>query len=244
MEGSASYWFHFWKEKTQAPTWEGLREALIRRFGGRDRGTMFERLVAVKQKSTVDEYIQDFEMLVAQTKGVKEDQLLEYFSAGLQGEVRSQIRPHNPRDLLIAMEVARDVEEASQGVRTTRGIRTKSYQSWGRYQGGIGTVARSEPFKPGLGRSGVAENTATTRREAPQGTIVSRARSSTMSDGRGRGERNLPYPEYVKRREEGLCFHCGSPYSPEHRYPERSLPVSPYSPNGLSVIGRTVLQLE
>lgn len=58
------------------------------------------------------EYIQEFKMLVAQTKEVTKDQLLGYFFAGLHGEIRNQIHQHNLKDLLIAMEVARDVEEA------------------------------------------------------------------------------------------------------------------------------------
>ncbi|WVZ19541.1 hypothetical protein V8G54_006863 [Vigna mungo] len=146
--------------KTQTPTWKGLREALIRRFGGRDKGTMFERLAVVKQKS-------DFEMLVAQTKGMTKDKLLGYFFVGLQ-------------DLLTGMEVARGVEEASRGARTAGRTGDKSGQSWGRYQGGnhhskIGTV------QIGLGRSGYDE---TTRREGPRETIASRAGSSIVSDGR------------------------------------------------------------
>ncbi|WVZ18618.1 hypothetical protein V8G54_005940 [Vigna mungo] len=211
MEGSASYWYRFWKEKTQALTWEGLRDALIRRFGGRDRGTEFERLAAVKQHSTM--------------KGVSEDQLLGYFFAGLQGDVRGQIRPHNPRDLLSAMEVARDVEEASRGVRTAGGTGARNGQFWGRYQGGTGTVARSEPIKQGPERSGEAESVAVTCRDGPQGLATSGAGSSTVSDGRGRGSQNLPYSENIRRRDEGLCFHCGGPFSPGHRCPERSLRV-------------------
>lgn len=140
---------------------------MIRSFRGHDRGTMFERLTVVKQKNTFNKYIQEFEMLVVQTKGVTEDQLLGYFFASLQGEVRSQICPHNPRELLTVMEVARNVEEVSQGARTTRGTKTKSGQSWGRYQGGTGFVARSKPFKPSPRRSGVAESATASRRESP-----------------------------------------------------------------------------
>lgn len=29
--------------------------------------------------------------------------------------------------------------------------------------------------------------------------------------------RNLSYSEYIRRREEGLCFHCGGPYSLRHK---------------------------
>lgn len=105
----------------------------MRRFGGRDRGTVFERLAAIKQTATEDKCIKEFEMLVAQTKGVTEDQLLEYFFAGLQDKVRNQIRPHNPKDLLTSMDVARDEEEVYRNVRTAKGTMAKSNQPWGRY---------------------------------------------------------------------------------------------------------------
>lgn len=51
------------------------------------------------------EYIEEFEMLVAHKKEVTEDQLLGYFYARLQGVIRNQIYPHNPKDLLATMEV-------------------------------------------------------------------------------------------------------------------------------------------
>lgn len=38
MEGSAAYWFKFWKDKASDRTWEGLKEALLIRFESRHRG--------------------------------------------------------------------------------------------------------------------------------------------------------------------------------------------------------------
>ncbi|XP_047160384.1 uncharacterized protein LOC124830654 [Vigna umbellata] len=49
MEGSAGYWFRAWKEKAKNRSWNGLKEALVIRFG-----TIVERLAASKQKGTVD----------------------------------------------------------------------------------------------------------------------------------------------------------------------------------------------
>ena len=37
MEGNESYWLRFWKQKTNNQSWESFTEALIRRFGGRDK---------------------------------------------------------------------------------------------------------------------------------------------------------------------------------------------------------------
>ncbi|WVZ01013.1 hypothetical protein V8G54_027082 [Vigna mungo] len=118
MEGRAGYWFRFWKVTAKNLSWEGLKEAMIRRFEGRDRGTIFERLAAIKQAGTVDEYVQDFEVLVGQTKGIPEEQLLGYFFAGLQEDIRSQIRPYDPQELMAAMRIARDLELAHRGART------------------------------------------------------------------------------------------------------------------------------
>jgi len=42
---------------------------------------------------------------------------------------------------------------------------------------------------------------------------------------RNRGSRTLPYPEYIRRRKEGRCFHCGGAYTLGHRCPEKNLRV-------------------
>lgn len=66
MEGGASHWFRFWRKKTKNPTQEQLTEALTRRFREKDRCLVFEKQATVRQKGKIQEYIQEFEMLVAQ----------------------------------------------------------------------------------------------------------------------------------------------------------------------------------
>jgi len=45
---------------------------------------------------------------------------------------------------------------------------------------------------------------------------------------RSRGSRTLPYPKYVKRREEGHCFHCRGAYSYGHKCPNKNSRVVIY----------------
>lgn len=123
MDAGASHW---------------LTKALIRRFGGRERCTVFEKLAAIRQHGSVEDYIQEFERLVAQATELTEEQLLGYFYAGLQGNIRSQIRPHNPRELLRAMDIAREVEELTADPRQNRGR-------------SIGELNFLEDIKEGLG---------------------------------------------------------------------------------------------
>ena len=98
--------------KSKNPSWKEFADALIRRFGGNGRGTVYERLASLRQIGGVEKYVQEFELLVAQAKPSAEDQILGYFLAGLRQDIRSLVRPHDPRDLTRAMEVACDVEEA------------------------------------------------------------------------------------------------------------------------------------
>ncbi|WVY94660.1 hypothetical protein V8G54_033748 [Vigna mungo] len=58
MEGSAGFWFKFWREHTGNRTWAGLKEAMVLRFGGRNQGPVFERLATSKQSGIVEEYDQ------------------------------------------------------------------------------------------------------------------------------------------------------------------------------------------
>jgi len=95
MEGGANHWFRFWKRKVKNPSCEDLIEALIRRFWGKERSFFFEKLATLRQSGGVEEYVQEFEVLVSQTSEVSEEQLLGYFFASLRSEIRSQIRPHN-----------------------------------------------------------------------------------------------------------------------------------------------------
>ncbi|KOM54503.1 hypothetical protein LR48_Vigan10g039500 [Vigna angularis] len=145
MEGSAGYWFKFWQDKAKNQSWEGLKEALMIRFESRHRGGIFERMAAIRQTATVEEYVREFEALAGQTKEFSDHQLLGYFLAGLREELRCQMRPHDPRDLMTAMKIARDVEEALRGLGLTGWVGTKNPSPWGRPFGGGAVVARTEP---------------------------------------------------------------------------------------------------
>jgi len=86
--------------------------ALNPRFGGKERSSVFEKLAKLKQNGRVEDYIQEFERLVSQAPLTGEEQLLGYFFVGLQPKIQNQIKPHDPKEVMKAMEIALDVEEA------------------------------------------------------------------------------------------------------------------------------------
>ncbi|WVY94952.1 hypothetical protein V8G54_034040 [Vigna mungo] len=64
------------RKKTNNSKWEDLTEALVRRFGEKDRAKVFEKLVAVRQKGEVEDYIQGFEKameIARDVEGVSRD---------------------------------------------------------------------------------------------------------------------------------------------------------------------------
>lgn len=62
---------------------------------------MYERLTTLRQTGSLEEYIQEFEALVAQVTNTSEEQLLGYFLGGLRHEVRYRIKTHDPQELLM-----------------------------------------------------------------------------------------------------------------------------------------------
>jgi len=153
MEGNASHWFRFWRQKTKNPSWEELTTTLSRSFGGSDRSTVFKRLATIRQIDMVKDYIQEFELLASQIPQVSEKQLLGYSFARLQTKIRNQIKPHDPKGLVQAMEIAHDVEDAMIQVITGGEMSYRNTNSSFRYKGGLGIVSRMEPFIKGKGIS-------------------------------------------------------------------------------------------
>ncbi|MCI16592.1 retrotransposon gag protein, partial [Trifolium medium] len=66
MEGSTIHFFNSLIGEDEDLTWEQLKEALLGRYGGHGEGDVYEQLTELKQGGTVDEYITEFEYLIAQ----------------------------------------------------------------------------------------------------------------------------------------------------------------------------------
>ncbi|WVZ13489.1 hypothetical protein V8G54_011055 [Vigna mungo] len=109
MEGGvASFWFRFWRKKTTHPTWKMFTDALTRRFGGLNRGTVCEELVAEQQEGSVNEDIQELEILVPQALGKLDHSSFSIpvdlgtsIMTGVEADVATERRP-DPSSLICA----------------------------------------------------------------------------------------------------------------------------------------------
>lgn len=83
MEGTTIHCFNLWKESTEKPTWDGLKEAMVTRFGVRRLENPFEELKELRKSGSIEEYITDFELFSSQCGKLPENQFFGYFIGGL-----------------------------------------------------------------------------------------------------------------------------------------------------------------
>jgi hypothetical protein len=111
MEGPTIHWFNLLMETEDELSWEKLKRALIARYGGRRLENPFEELSTLRQKGTVEEFVEAFELLSSQVGRLPEEQYLGYFMSGLQPQIRRRVRTLNPRNRMEMMRIAKDVED-------------------------------------------------------------------------------------------------------------------------------------
>ncbi|CAJ2654195.1 unnamed protein product [Trifolium pratense] len=238
MDGPTIHFFKGLLEENETLTWENLKDALLERYGGVSDGNVFEQLSALQQEGTIEEYIEDFERLVAQLPKLPNDQYLGYFVHGLKDKIRGKVRSMiamGPMSRAKLMNVARAVErELEEGRRdwTSR----RSHGSMSRHVFGNKVVTQNEGRH---GDWGMARNNKDNR-DLPGGNVggksiggprgmfsVGRNKTHTTNTGnwRDRNVRNMSSQEIADRRQKGLCFKCGGPYHPRHQCPDKNLRV-------------------
>ncbi|WVY98363.1 hypothetical protein V8G54_030514 [Vigna mungo] len=222
MEGSASYWFKIWRNKAKNRSWQSLKTTLINRFGGGLRGTIYEQLATLRQEGTVEEFTRSYEILLGQTSGLSEELSLGFFLAGLRDDIKGQVRIQDPKDLEGAIKIARDVDDVISRARGG-GWNGVNLNAVGPRASTI--VVRGEVDRQPLNRSGGMEGSGSNLREGLVTANSVRGGLVGGGDNWGRIVRKLPYPEFLKSREEGCCFRCGDPFAPGHRCSEKSLQV-------------------
>lgn len=200
--------------------------ALLRRYGGVRCGTVYERLAALRQKGGVEEYVQEFELRVAQATSTSEDQLLGYFLVGLRQNIRSKILPHDPRELVRAMELACDIEETKREENRYGESRNRGSSGGFRFQSGGGTMVRSSSSR---GTNQNQQNQLQNKTNFGGGQFGSSYAANKQGKNsawgnRNKGIRNFSYQEFV-RRDDKLCFQCGGPFGTGHKCPEKSIRV-------------------
>nr|KYP71834.1 Retrotransposable element Tf2 [Cajanus cajan] len=229
MEGSTVHWFNLWFDSESEPSWEGLKVALLRRFGGAFVENPFESLAELQQEGTVTSYIEEFEYLTSQVPKMPEQQFMAYFMHGLRAEIRRKVRIHKPDNRVRMMELARAIEADlleethlkplyKRGLGVVDGSQNRTLFS-------RGGTEYSAMLKSGGNLGGQQRREFRHDESKNKGSSVSNTSTGErrFGGGRDRGVRHLSYGELMERKQKGLCFKCGQNFHPMHQCPERQL---------------------
>nr|XP_027187857.1 uncharacterized protein LOC113785482 [Cicer arietinum] len=204
-------------------------------YGGLGDGSVFEQLSSLKYECSVEEYIKEFERLVAQVGRLPEAQFVGYFIHGLCDGIRGRVRSLKalgPVSRAKLMNLARVVEAEVQ----EKGIGWNGPRDYGPKGSRSGLTYRSNPnFGTGSTQPGRAQNNdwavvKGSNDGGEKGGNRSNQKFANRQDSRrsvlrDRGIRYISAHEIAERRQKNMCFKCGGAYHPRHQCPDRQLRV-------------------
>ena len=100
MDGEALGWFQWWKSWNQNHSWDGFKIVVTQRFQASSQGNPFQVLLALKQEETMQGFIVKFEKCFGLVKGLVEPFLVEVFLKGLNEEISTKVRLHEPKNFM------------------------------------------------------------------------------------------------------------------------------------------------
>ena len=77
-------------------SWENLKRRLLLHFRPTQEGSLCEQFLAMRQRGSVAEYRQEFEILATPLKGISEEVMESTFMNGLLPEIRAELRLLQP----------------------------------------------------------------------------------------------------------------------------------------------------
>ena len=194
MDGEALGWFQWGESWNPNHSWEGFKITISQRFQASNLGNPFQALLALEQEETVQEFIGQFEKHVGMVKGLEEPFLVEVFLKGLKEEISTEVRLHEPKNLMESMVKARRVEDKNRVLGKLPVSNSKGYN----FQ------------KPSyLGQWFVKEN----------GKVADPTNAVKTGSSGWQGRRifhNLSPAEVNEKMRKGECFTCEEKDNPAH----------------------------
>jgi len=197
LDGAAAQWYYRLEKNQGVPSWTQFVDGINRRFGPPLRSNPLGELTQLHRTSTVDNYQEQFLLLLARCEDVTEPQQIAIFTAGLQQPLSTDVEMQKPTTLEDAMALARAYERRQHVTSelSTVGGRMTSRPA----QRASASSSRSTPATSTTG------STSALPVAAPKPPSPTNSRFKPLSP-----------EEMAQRRLEGLCFNCPEKFSREH----------------------------
>ena len=93
-------------------SWDDFKTELLNRFGRVANVSPYEQLTALLQRGTIDDFIDQFELIASMIPREIKALYLGYFMNGLRNEIKNWVRLLGPDTHLAAFTTAKNVEVA------------------------------------------------------------------------------------------------------------------------------------
>ncbi|KAA0040168.1 ty3-gypsy retrotransposon protein [Cucumis melo var. makuwa] len=207
FDGLALDWFCSQEQRNKFTDWTNLKSRLLERFRSIREGSLYGRFFAIKQTTTVEEYRNLFDRLVAPLSDLPDKVMEETFMNGLFPWIRAEVEYSEPVGLPQMMRLALKAE--------IREIIQREANLYG-YAGGKYLYNPANSNKPNAATNG---NEGRNSQTTPMRTIT--LRNTTNGEARRKGPRKrLSDAEFKAKREKGLCFKCDEKYHFGHKCKE------------------------
>jgi hypothetical protein len=110
LEDGAQLWYMQVQTDEGTPSWRQFKELLNLRYGPPLRAAPLSQLTECRRTSTVVEYQDRFQALLARTGPLTEEQRVQLFTGGHRPPLSFDVRVLNPQSLAAAMSLARQLE--------------------------------------------------------------------------------------------------------------------------------------
>ncbi|KAH9735939.1 hypothetical protein KPL71_017914 [Citrus sinensis] len=116
LEGHALEWFQGYEAGHENINWESFSTDIIARFGLSAYDSPVGQLTKLKQTTVVKAYQEQFEALMARTRGLPEDFFVQCFISGLKEAIKNQVTMFQPNSLTQAIGLALLQEGAMEAI--------------------------------------------------------------------------------------------------------------------------------
>ncbi|XP_031745972.1 uncharacterized protein LOC116406393 [Cucumis sativus] len=203
FEGPALNWYRAQEERDKFTGWHNLKERLLVRFRSSREGSICGQFLRIKQQTTVEEYRNEFDRLMAPLADLQDRVVEETFMNGLFPWIKAEVVFCKPVGLAEMMHAAQLVEN--------REIIRKEANLNGYAKG------KYPPPNSSIIRSSAAMN-----HSEDKGNTIFPIRTVTLRTATGEVKKEgptkrLPDAEFQARKEKGLCFRCNEKYFHGHR---------------------------
>ncbi|PWA98195.1 hypothetical protein CTI12_AA000110 [Artemisia annua] len=202
FEGRASRWYQFYHIGREWITWGDFTQDVVRRFTSSEHTNPQAEFNKLRQISTLDVYLDEFEELrayvVAKQPGLTDEYFMSSFISGLKEEIKGAV----------IMATSSTFEEvimlAKQADINIQKARTKPTFTISKNSQNFSQTTNSQPKT--YTRSYTEQNSSSSPKLTPQHPTINKSVKNKM----------LSSAEVHERRRQGLCFNCDDKFSPGH----------------------------